>query len=99
LYQLSAELFGKQARFGAAGASAIRRSGKAKYRTAVGKHRIAKEGWSIVATDSLTVEPLPGIEGGRPVIYSEAAQALTKLKHQNPAKAAGLKILRLSELS
>ena len=53
LYQLSAELFGKQARFGAAGAAAIRRSGSAKYRTAVGKHRIAKEGWSIVATDEL----------------------------------------------
>jgi hypothetical protein len=95
---LSAELFGKQSRFGAAGASAIRRSGRAKYRAAVGKHRIAKEGWSIVDTDSLTVAPVPGIEG-KPVIYSEAAQALTKLKHQNPAKAAGFKILRLSELS
>ncbi len=65
LYQLSAELFGKQARFGAAGAAAIRRSGKAKYRSVVGKHRIAKERWSIVATDSLTVEPVPGIDGGQ----------------------------------
>ena len=99
LYQLSAELFGKQARFGAAGAAAIRRSGKAKYRSVVGKHRIAKEGWSIVATDSLTVEPVPGIEGDKPTIYSEAAQALRKLKQHDPAKAAGLKILRLSELS
>ncbi len=53
LYQLSAELFGKQARFGAAGQQRSRRSGKAKYRTVVGKHRIAKEGWSIVATDEL----------------------------------------------
>jgi hypothetical protein len=99
LYQLSAELFGKQARFGAAGAPAIRRSGKAKYRSLVGKHRIAKEGWSIVATDSLTVEPVPGIEGDKPTIYSEAALALRKLKQQDPTKAAGLKILRLSELS
>ena len=61
-YQLSAELFGKQARFGAAGAAAIRRSGKAKYRTVVGKYQIAKEGWSIVATDDLTVQPVPGID-------------------------------------
>ena len=76
LYQLSAELFGKQARFGAAGDSALRRTGRAKYRTAVGKHQIAKEGWSIVATDDLTVQPVPGIEEGKPVIYSEAEQAL-----------------------
>ena len=76
LYQLSPELLGKQARFGAAGAAAIRRSGKAKYRTTMGKHRIAKEGWSIVATDDLTVQPVPGIEAGKPMIYSEAAQAL-----------------------
>ena len=44
----------------------------------VGKHRIAKEGWSIVATDDLTVQPVPGIEAGKPTIYSEAAQALQK---------------------
>ena len=99
LYRLSAELFAKQARYGAAGASAIRRSGKAKYRATVGKHRIAKEGWSIVATDELTVQPIPGVEADKPVIYSEAAQALRKLKQQDPAKAGGLKILRLSELS
>jgi len=99
LYQLSAELFTKQARFGAAGAAAIRRSGKAKYRSVVGKHRMAKEGWSIVATDSLTVEPVPGIEEQKPLIYSEAVQVLTKLKQQNPAKATGLKIMRLSEIA
>ncbi len=99
LYRLSAELFGKQARFGAAGAAAIRHSGKAKYRSVVGKHRIAKEGWSIVATDSLTVEPVPGITEEKPVIYSEALQALRELKLQNPAKAAGLKIMRLSEIA
>ena len=90
LYQLSAELLGKQARFGAAGASALRRSGKAKYRTAVGKHRIAKEGWSIVATDDLTVQPVPGIEAGKPVTYSEAAQALRKLKQAEPGQSRRL---------
>ena len=98
LYQLSAELFGKQARFGAAGAAAIRRSGKAKYRSVVGKHRIAKEGWSIVATDNLTVQPVPGITEAKPVIYSEAVQALRELKQLDPVKAARLKIMRLSEI-
>jgi hypothetical protein len=63
----------------------------------MGKHRIAKEGWSIVATDDLKVQPVPGIEADKPATYSEAAQALQKLKQENPAKAAGLKILRLSE--
>ena len=98
LYKLSPKLLGKQARFGAAGNSDLRRTGKAKYRTTMGKHRIVKEGWSIVATDDLTVQPVPGIEDGKPTIYSEAAQALRKLKQENPAKAAGLKILRLSEV-
>ena len=51
-----------------------------------------------MATDDLTVQPVPGIEAGKPTIYSEAAQALRKLKQENPAKAAGLKILRLSEV-
>jgi hypothetical protein len=99
LYALSAELFGKQARFGAAGAAAIRRSGTAKYRSVVGKHRIAREGWSIVATQDLTVQPLPGIEGEKPASYSEAVQGLRKLQQENPVKAAGLKILRLSEVA
>jgi Family of unknown function (DUF6603) len=97
-YELSAELLGKQARFGAAANCDLRRSGRAKYHTTIGKNRVAKEGWSIVATDELTVEPLPGIESGLPTTYSQAAQALRKLKQVDPAKAAGLKILRLSEL-
>ena len=98
LYTLRPELLGKQARFGAAGTSDIRRTGKAKYRTIMGKHQIAKEGWSIVATDALKVEPVPGIEDGKPTNYSEAAQALRKLKQTDPRKAAGLKILRLAEI-
>lgn len=98
LYPLRPELLVKQARFGAAGNSDIRRTGKAKYRTTMGKHRIEKEGWSIVATDDLTVQPTPGNETGKPTIFSEAVQALHKLRRENPAKAAGLKILRLSEV-
>ena len=44
-------------------------------------------------------DPFSPIEGGKPVIYSEAAEALRKLKQHDPARAAGLKIVRLSELS
>jgi hypothetical protein len=99
LYTLSPQLLGKQARFGAAGVSDIRRTGRAKYRAAVGKYQVEKEGWSIVATEDLAVQPVAGIETGRPLSYSEAAQALQQVKQVDPAKAGGLKVLRLSELA
>jgi hypothetical protein len=99
LYRLSVELFGRQCRFGAAGSAAIRRSGSAKYRTVVGKHRIAKEGWSIVATEDLTMQPVPGIEEGKPASYSEAVQGLRDLQRENPGNAGGFKILRRSEIA
>ena len=98
LYKLTPELLSKQALFGAAGNCDVRRTGRAKYRTTMDKYKVVKEGWSIVATDDLSVQPVPGIEDGKPRIYSEAAQALRKLKQADPAKAAGLKILRLSEV-
>ncbi|MGH9753789.1 MAG: hypothetical protein ACREA2_13500, partial [Blastocatellia bacterium] len=93
VYELSQELLGKQSRFGAAGASELRRTGNAKYRAGTPKYRIVKEGWRIAATDDLTEQPAPGVKS-----YSEAAQALRELKQENPAMAAGLKILRPSEL-
>ncbi|MCU1265911.1 MAG: uncharacterized protein JWM21_2229 [Acidobacteria bacterium] len=98
-YLLSHELLLKQARFGAAANSELRRTGKAKYRTTTDKYRVAKEGWSIVAIEDLTVQPVSGVRAGRPASYSEAAQSLRKTKQEDSAKAAGLKILRLSELS
>lgn len=98
-YTLRPELLGKQALFGAAGSSDLRRAGKAKYRTTGGKNKVAKEGWSIVSTDDLTERPVPGLAPAQPASYSEAAEALRKLKRENPAQAAGLKIMRRSELS
>jgi hypothetical protein len=98
-YQLSRELLFRQARFGAAGSSDLRRSGNAKYRTTtIGKYQVTKEGWSIVATDDLTEQPTPGLDTRKRVSYTEAAQSLRKLKQENPEKAARLKILRLSEV-
>ena len=93
LYKLSAALLDKQSRFGAAAKSEVRRAGSAKYRTGVVKHRVAKESWSIVATDDLSVEP------GKEMSYTEAEEELSRLKQQEPARAGRLKILRLSELS
>ena len=97
-YQLSDARLRTQARFGAAGSSELRRTGKARYRTVISKHRIAKEGWAIVAEDNLAVQPVAGVAAETSVSYAEAAETLRKLKQSDPAKASGLKILRPSEL-
>jgi hypothetical protein len=91
-YELPPDRLREQARFGAAGASALRRTGLAKYRntTRVGP-RLEKEGWSLVATDDL-------VEAGRHATYTEAVQALRQLQREDPAKAGRVKILRLSEV-
>ncbi|HEY0725216.1 MAG TPA: DUF6603 domain-containing protein, partial [Pyrinomonadaceae bacterium] len=86
-YQLNHTLLLQQARFGAAGSSALRRTGSAKYRAAtIGKYQVTKEGWSLVAADDLTKQPVR-----KPQSYTEAVESLRKL--QQP-----LTILRLSEL-
>jgi hypothetical protein len=59
----------------------------------VGKHKIDKEGWSLVAEDDLSLQAATGADG-RPLSYSEADQALGHLRQADPAKAGGLKILR-----
>ena len=90
-YELSHALFFQQSRFGAAGSSEIRRSGKAKYRVATaGKYQVSKEGWSIVGDDLSELAP--------PSNYSEAAQTLEKTIRRTPALAGRLQIVRLSEL-
>ncbi|HET9533257.1 MAG TPA: DUF6603 domain-containing protein [Blastocatellia bacterium] len=99
LYTLSAAQLEKQSRFGAAARSEDRRAGNARYRTGVVKHRVAKEGWSVVATDDLRVEAAPGVEEGEEMSYRQAEEALRRLKQEQPARAASLKILRLSEIS
>jgi hypothetical protein len=99
VYILSATLLEKQMRFGAAANSQARRAGSAKYRLNIVKNRMAKEGWSIVATDDLSVQTAPEIAGERVMSYSEAEEALRRLKQREPARAGKLKILRLSEVS
>jgi hypothetical protein len=99
LYQIERRTVGQAGALRRCRRRRVRRSGKAKTRSVVGKHRIAKEGWSIVATESLTVKSLPGIEADKPASYAQTARALQNLKQLDPAKAAGLKILRLSEVA
>lgn len=98
-YQLSRELLLKQARFGAAANSEIRRTGEAKYRTALRKHNLANEGWTLVAVEDLTVQPIPGSDANKPATYSDVEQELEKLKQRDPEKAARLKILRPSDVA
>jgi len=99
LYELSPELLGKQALFGAAGASDIRRTGGARYRTQRVAHTLAEEGWSIVATADLSVQPVPGIEADKPSSYSEAVQALRRMEQKDPTRAGGLRIVRPSDVA
>ena len=98
-YALSHDLLVKQARFGAAANSETRRAGGARYRTSVRKYSLTKEGWTLVATEDMAVQPAPGIDAKKPASYSEVEQALEKMKQENPARAAGLKIGRPSDLS
>ena len=92
-YQLNHTLLLQQARFGAAGSSELRRTGKAKYRaTTINKYQVTKEGWSVVAADDLTKQPVR-----TPESYTEAVESLRKLQQQD-AKAASLTIVRLSEI-
>jgi hypothetical protein len=99
LYRLSATLLEKQSRFGAAANSQARRAGNGKYRLNIVKNRMAKEGWSVVATDDLSVQAAPGEVEGKVMSYTEAEEAMRTLKQQEPGRAATLKILRLSEVS
>lgn len=92
-YTLGIAQLAQQARFGAAANSDLRRSGSAKYRSVVDKHRLVKEGWSLVAEDDLAVQAAAGTDG-RPLSYAEAAQALGRQRGADAAKAAGLTILR-----
>jgi hypothetical protein len=96
-YELTSDLLFRQARFGAAAKSETRRTGEAKYRTSRRKYNLAKPGWTMVAVEDLAVQP--AITANKAATYSELEQELSELKQKNPAKAAGLKILRPSDLA
>ena len=65
LYQLSAELFGKQARFGAAGASRYSPQRQGQIPHGGGKASDCQRRLEHRGHRDLTVQPVPGIEGGQ----------------------------------
>ena len=60
-------------------------------REAGGKYRVVKEGWSIIATADMTVQPPPGVPPNTTQSYSEAEQSMRAVAAANPAKAGGLR--------
>jgi hypothetical protein len=98
VYRLSVELLERQMRYGAAARSESRRAGRGKYRLGLVKNKVVKEGWSVVATDDLSVQAAGEAEG-RVMSYSDAEEALKELKRREPLRAGKLQILRLSEVS
>ena len=97
-YRVSPLLLSRQARFGAAGVSELRRTGKAKYHTGPAKHQLTREGWTIVDRERLTEQPVRGGADDRPPTYSEAVAALSRLQQETPSQTARFRILRPSEL-
>ena len=86
-YQLTPELVFVQSRFGAAARSALRRSGEAKYRTTAAKYRVVEEGWSVVATDDLSVKTLPGAPRDAAVALRRGREALQTMSRAAPGGA------------
>ena len=56
------------------------------------KYQVTRDGWSVASTADLTAQTAP-------MSYSEAEEALTTMRQQQPGKARALTILRKSELS
>ena len=96
-YRLSPVLLSRQARFGAAGSSELRRTGRAKYHVGSAKHQVIREGWAIVDRAHLTAPPVTGA-AGRASTYSEAVAELHRLQQAAPTAAGRFGIMRPSEL-
>jgi hypothetical protein len=96
-YRLSPLLLSRQSRFGAAGSSELRRTGKARYHTGTAKHQMAREGWTIVDREQLSEQPVTGVADRSPT-YSEAVAELRKLKQETSTQASRFGVLRPSEL-
>jgi hypothetical protein len=97
-YRLSPMLLSRQARFGAAGVSELRRTGKAKYHTGPAKHQLTREGWTIVDRQLLTEQSVRGVAEDRAPTYSEAVAELSRLRQETPSRAGRFRILKPSEL-
>ena len=97
-YRLSSMLLDRQARFGAAGVSELRRTGKAKYHTDPAKHQLTREGWTVVDGGLLKEQAIRGVAPNRAPTYSEAVAELSRLQQETPSNAGRFRILKRSEL-
>jgi hypothetical protein len=97
-YRLSSMLLDRQARFGAAGVSELRRTGKAKYHTGPAKNQLTREGWTVVDGEQLKEQAIRGVAANRAPTYSEAVAELSKLRRETPSHAGRFRILKRSEL-
>ena len=96
-YRVSPLLLSRQARFGAAGSSELRRTGRAKYYTGPAKHQVIREGWTLVDQEQLAEQPVTGVTDRAPT-YSEAVAELHVLRRKAPTQSSRFRIVRPSEL-
>ncbi len=82
--------------FGAAARSDVRLTGTARFSTATIKNSLVKKGWTVASSQDGSHQATPGLEAGEVVSYSESFQALQRAKHENPAKAKTLMLVRVS---
>jgi hypothetical protein len=90
------DFFSRHLSLGAAGRSSLRRTGNTKYRTTqVNKYSLGKKGWTIESTEDGSPAGAPDFAAGTVGSYTEAFQAVQKLKSTNPAQAKKLRLARV----
>jgi Family of unknown function (DUF6603) len=99
-FKLNRDQLFLQARFGAAGRSAVLRTGPAKFqnRERTPEVAVTKPRYTIASTEDLSPQAAPGVEAGKSVTWIDAQEALRKLKQQNPDEAAKRQVVRAYEL-
>jgi hypothetical protein len=99
-FKLNRDQLFLHARFGAAGRSAVLRTGPAKFqnRERTPEVAVSRPRYAIASTEDLSPQAAPGAEAGKPMTWINAQEALQKLKQQNPEEAAKRQVVRAYEL-
>jgi hypothetical protein len=96
MFTLTAESLTRGLSFGAAGGSALRSTGAARYRPAAAKNTTARKAWTVASTEDASLQEAPGLAAGEMITYSQSFAALQKAKQENPKRAKALMLVRLS---
>jgi hypothetical protein len=94
---ISIEVLETHLGFGAAGRSALRTTGKAKYAPATAKNGEVGKGWTIASTTDGTMQGVTDLKAGTIVSYAQSFQALQAAKAVDPAVAKSLMLVRVSK--